>query len=107
VPDRAGVGCPLGELVEDAVSMSSMSAMSRKSSVSIGSIAPSWSNSQTAEQPLARALMVAGLIAVLALKSKSARVLGWGEAYFVNAPQGPLGIGVVALGEQQFGQERP
>jgi hypothetical protein len=57
----------------------------------------------TQPQP-ARVLMVAGLIAVFAAKSKSARVLGRGKPASAG---GPALFSVVAFGEQQFGQERP
>src|SRR3954453_18327446 len=55
----------------------------------------------------ARVLIVAGLIAVLALKSKSARVLVLGKACCVDTTDGAACVTLVALGEQQFGQERP
>ena len=51
--------------------------------------------------------MVAGLIAVFAAKSNSARVFGSREAGFVDPAGGAASLPVVALGQQQFGQERP
>ena len=51
--------------------------------------------------------MVAGLIAVFAAKSKSARVLGRGKPGFGDPAGGAAFLAVVALGQQQLGQERP
>src|SRR4051812_3791749 len=60
----------------------------------------------TQPQP-AKVLMVAGLIAVFAVKSKIRQGSGPGESGFVDPTGRPALFPVVAFGEQQLGQECP